>query len=1352
MRKKVVINIHRERALRIAFVTIVVSYILLAGSASSMSNSSSRIGQHYGDAAIYNIGRTLTDYQTSGLSRFGAEMARTDGLPIPYEEGLLEKIHMFGRLEANGTHFEIKNSSYLNVTLDSSEPINLTLESAPEMVTMHIETASGAASAKIILGGFLPQTTYHKYEDDYHNHTAFTTDANGNYSYTQHISNKHLIFIQPRPSTKFINDNATGGDCTSIGTWNSVTKICTLTTDLTETVQIDSDGITLDGSGHIMTGSDTGNGIFLSGKSGVTIKYLNVKKFYNGFYLYSSSNNTIRDNNASNNSYGISLSASSNNTINGNNASNNAGGISIEGYGNNTINGNKASNNSNGMILLSYGIHIIGSSYNTINGNNASNNNYYGIYMDGSSYNTIGGNIANINSYGDIKLYYSSSNTISGNNAGGISLSASSSNTISGNVGSIGLGPIQIFSSNNNTISGNAGSIGITSSSYNTISGNNASNNYDGIVIDSARFSSSYNTISGNNASNNGNCGIGLYSSYTSSSRYNTISGNIASNNGNCGIGLYSSSIYSSSNNNQIYNNYFNNSNNFAVYDYIYDTWNTPKTPGSNIAGGSFLGGNLWSYPNGTGFSQTCSDVNSDGFCDEPYVLDANNTDYLPLAQIPYPVHNINKSTNYTTIQAAINDASPGDEIHVDSGTYYENVDVNKQLILLGVGYPVVNGGGSGNDITLSADGSTLEGFTVTNANNGIYINASNNMVKGNKASTNADSGIEISADFAFAQNNTLIDNFVSNNSIGIFLYGYGGLTNPISPNNNNLINNTASNNNDGFFLVNARNTILIDNKATYNTKIGIYIISINTRGGYFWFVKGNNNLSYNTVSNNDIGINLLSENETLFDNKISNNTHHGIYLDNSLCDRIIFCFAYNGYNDLIHNTISNNGNGIYVNSSMTNNVKNNSVLNNNNGIILNNSNSNLIYNNDFSNLNNANDRGNNIWNSTYPSGGNYWSDYTGADLKSGPSQNLPDRDGIGDTPYPIPGGNSVDRYPLMAPSPTGIPVESSTGRGIVYFDTATGTVQDLTAVNPGDIPETPPLEANLDYGLFRFNITGIAPGGSATLTLTFPNDLPASTTYWKYGANATNNTPHWNIIPSTINGNKITITLVDGGDGDDDLRINGRIMDDGGPSIPQTTYSISLSSGWNLISVPLNLTTWILGDESAVGNPLNVTPPNSLSSIYRFNSTSKLFEKSDHITNWGWWPAAGPVKFTELEPGRGYWVMAQQDCALTFTGTTPSDLDIPLKPGWNLIGWYSMNEAVLGEESVVGNPLNVTPANSLTSIYRFNSTSDLFEKSDHIADWGWWPAAGPVKFTDIEPGRGYWVMANIDAEWIMKK
>jgi len=48
-----------------------------------------------------------------------------------------------------------------------------------------------------------------------------------------------------------------------------------------------------------------------------------------------------------------------------------------------------------------------------------------------------------------------------------------------------------------------------------------------------------------------------------------------------------------------------------------------------------------------------------------------------------------------------------------------------------------------------------------------------------------------------------------------------------------------------------------------------------------------------------------------------------------------------------------------------------------------------------------------------YPSGGNYWSDYTGNDTFSGPYQNETGSDGIGDTPYII-DTNNTDNFPLM--------------------------------------------------------------------------------------------------------------------------------------------------------------------------------------------------------------------------------------------------------------------------------------------------------------------------------------------------
>jgi len=56
-------------------------------------------------------------------------------------------------------------------------------------------------------------------------------------------------------------------------------------------------------------------------------------------------------------------------------------------------------------------------------------------------------------------------------------------------------------------------------------------------------------------------------------------------------------------------------------------------------------------------------------------------------------------------------------------------------------------------------------------------------------------------------------------------------------------------------------------------------------------------------------------------------------------------------------------------------------------------------------------------WDNGYPSGGNYWSNYDGADIYSGVYQNETGSDGIGDTPYVFVVGNETlftDKYPLM--------------------------------------------------------------------------------------------------------------------------------------------------------------------------------------------------------------------------------------------------------------------------------------------------------------------------------------------------
>jgi len=172
---------------------------------------------------------------------------------------------------------------------------------------------------------------------------------------------------------------------------------------------------------------------------------------------------------------------------------------------------------------------------------------------------------------------------------------------------------------------------------------------------------------------------------------------------------------------------------------------------------------------------------------------------------------------DYSTIQQAIDAADSGDTIIVKSGIYYENVNVNKQLVLKGIdtgnGKPIVDARGHGSVITLSSDGITLEGFTITNSGNswgdaGIKVLSSNNLIINNNISNNNWDAIYLSP---FSRNNTIKNNIICNN------YWEGLRVD--SSNNNRIEGNIISNNGgDGiYFESGSDNNIVINNSIINN-------------------------------------------------------------------------------------------------------------------------------------------------------------------------------------------------------------------------------------------------------------------------------------------------------------------------------------------------------------------------------------------------------------------------------------------------------------------------------------------------------------------------------------------------------
>jgi len=80
---------------------------------------------------------------------------------------------------------------------------------------------------------------------------------------------------------------------------------------------------------------------------------------------------------------------------------------------------------------------------------------------------------------------------------------------------------------------------------------------------------------------------------------------------------------------------------------------------------------------------------------------------------------------DYSTINEAVNHASSGDTVLVNSGVYHENVWIDKSLSVLGEDSEntlVIGEGGanSGNVFTLAADNITLSEFTIESVNHSV--------------------------------------------------------------------------------------------------------------------------------------------------------------------------------------------------------------------------------------------------------------------------------------------------------------------------------------------------------------------------------------------------------------------------------------------------------------------------------------------------------------------------------------------------------------------------------------------------------------------------------------------------------
>jgi parallel beta-helix repeat protein len=301
-----------------------------------------------------------------------------------------------------------------------------------------------------------------------------------------------------------------------------------------------------------------------------------------------------------------------------------------------------------------------------------------------------------------------------------------------------------------------------------------------------------------------------------------------------------------------------------------------------------------------------------------------------------------------------------------------------------------------------SADYNRIDGNTLSDNMNGVFLEFShNNLIINNTGSFNKKAVYLKSSH----------ENMITGNSAHSEFAPYSYIAIVASDSNNTIIsNNDVSEGWRGISLGSCNNITIKNNLVCY-----LFInnsVNDNRVEGIYTSKSQYINITDNEFHDNFYGIELDTY------------TNTSIVVNNEFSNNIYGILPYKtSFATIESNRISNNDKGIYLRFSNNITITNNSIWKNDYGIHYDESENVTVYHNDF--IENEMQVYSNTklnLNVSYPTGGNYWSNYTESDLFKGINQDLIGSDGIGDTSFII-DNYSMDSYPLMTPCTYIIPL-----------------------------------------------------------------------------------------------------------------------------------------------------------------------------------------------------------------------------------------------------------------------------------------------------------------------------------------